>query len=44
MLTDNHSSRKDEAVLAFCREVGIRQFFELSNTSGFLQANPSPSF
>jgi hypothetical protein len=27
ILTDNHRSRKDEAVLAFCQEVGIRQFF-----------------
>jgi hypothetical protein len=38
MMTDNHSSRKAEAVLAFCKKVGIRQFFEISNASGFLQA------
>lgn len=34
ILTENLSSRKDEAVLNFCQEVGIRQFFELPDTSG----------
>ena len=41
ILTENLSSRKDEAVLNFCQEVGIRQFFELPDTSGFLQASSS---
>lgn len=38
MCSDNHASRKDEKLLAFCKEKGIRLFFELANTSGFLQA------
>ena len=41
ILTENISSRKDEAVLNFFQEVGIRQFFELPDTSGFLQASSS---
>ena len=36
--SDNHASRKDEALLKFCKDHGIRLFFELANTSGFLQA------
>ena len=38
LLSDNHASRKDPKVLEFCERVGIRLFFEPSNTSGFLQA------
>ena len=47
ILTENISSRKDEAVLNFFQEVGIRQFFELPDTSGLssgiLLPPPSPS-
>jgi len=36
--SDNHASRKDEVLLQWCADHGIRLFFELANTSGFLQA------
>eukprot|EP00854_Cymbomonas_tetramitiformis_P026596 gene26596-32662_t len=37
-MMDNHDSRYDEAVMAFCAEKGIIQWSEKANTSGKLQA------
>ena len=37
-LSDNHESRFDPQVMAFCAEKKIRQFFEPPKTSNYLQA------